>query len=64
MQASEQLREQQQAAAAKEADMSHAVGQLQEQLLSAHAETEETHAAVRLKQIEHESQAQALSEVC
>lgn len=44
--------------------MSHAVGQLQEQLLSAQVEAQETHAAAELKHIEHESQAQALSQVC
>ena len=44
--------------------MRHAAGQLQEQLLSAEAEAEETHTAAKLKEIEHESQAQALSEVC
>lgn len=63
VQASEQLLEQQQDATAKEADMSHVVGQLREQLLSAQAEAEQTHAAAKLKQIEYESQAQALSEV-
>ena len=64
MQVSQQLLEQQQAAAAKEADMTHAADQLQEQLLRAQAGAEETQAAAKLKQIEHESQAQALSAVC
>ena len=64
MQVSQQLLEQQQAAAAKEADMTYAADQLQEQLLRAQAGAEETQAAAKLKQLEHESQAQALSEVC
>lgn len=64
MQMAQQLLEQQQVAAAEEADMTHAADQLQEQLLSAQAGAEETQAAAKLKQIEYESQAQALSEVC
>lgn len=61
---SQQLLEQQQVAAAKEAEMTEESRQLQEQLLSTQAEVEGARAAAKLKQIEHESHAQALSEVC
>ena len=44
--------------------MTHATAQLQEQLLGAQADAEEAHAAAKLKQIEHESQSQQLTEVC
>lgn len=63
-QMAQQLLAQQQAAAAREADMTHAAEQLQEQLLSAQAGAEESQAAAKLKQTEYENQAEALRKVC
>lgn len=59
----EQLQEQQQAAAERAAGLEAEVSQLQQQLQSAQTEAEETHAAAKLRQIEHEDHMQALAQV-
>ncbi|DBA86821.1 TPA: hypothetical protein ACH3X2_005404 [Trebouxia sp. C0005] len=58
----QQLQEQQQAAADQAASLAAEVSQLQQQLQITQTEAEETHAAAKLRQIEHEGQAQALAQ--
>ena len=63
LQVSQQLQEHLQAAAARAAGLEAEAMQLQQQLLQAQTEAEEAHAAAKLRQIEHESQAQELMQV-
>ena len=63
LQVSEQLQQQQQTAADTAAELRADVLQLQQQLLSTQTEAEETHAAAKLRQIEHESHTQELEQV-
>ena len=63
LQVSEQLVEQQQAAADQAAGLEAEVSQLQQQLLNAQRESEETQTAAKLKQSQQEDHAQALAQV-
>ncbi|KAL0025519.1 hypothetical protein WJX77_008758 [Trebouxia sp. C0004] len=58
----QQLQEQQQTAADQAAMLEAEVSQLQQQQQITQTEAEETHAAAKLRQIEHEGQAQALAQ--
>ncbi len=62
MQVTQQLSEQQQTAADQAASLEAEVSQLQQQLQMTQTEAEETHAAAKLRQIEHEGQAQDLAQ--
>lgn len=63
MQVTQQLQEQQQTAADQAASLEAKVSGLQQQLQVTQSEAEETHAAAKLRQTEHEGQAQALAQV-
>ena len=63
MQVTQQLQEQQQTAADLAASQEAEVSQLQQQLQKTQTEAEETHVAAKLRQIEHEGQAEALAQV-
>ena len=62
VQLTQQLQEQQQTAADQAASLEAEVSQLQQQLQITQTEAEETHAAAKLRQIEHEGRAQALAQ--
>ncbi len=63
LQVTEQLHDQQLSAADRAAGLEAEVAQLQQQLTKAQTDAEETHAAAKLRQIEHENHTQALAKV-